>query len=166
MMKEEDAHTCGALLTALFVSKLLSAARIRVHMQIHISGWNQTTNFLLVYMQNSWCRRVWVYMNMSSISWKSTMWIWTSFILFFFFVCFVFLPKGCQLPEDKAATLSQVSCDWIVDSHDKLSRSVTEWCFSSATVTAQTSASTWCWKQSGYLLTTTLWLKDCSPTEM
>lgn len=45
-----------------------------------------------------------------------------------FFLCSLcfFLPKGRRLPEDKAATLSEVSCDWIVESHDKLSCSVTE----------------------------------------
>lgn len=159
MMKEEDTHTCGALLTALFESKLLSAAQIftpdtHPHANPHpyISGWNQTTNFLQEHVINI--------MKINDVNLN----IFHP-ILFLCLFCF-FLPKGCQLPEDKAATLSQVSCDWIVDSHDKLSRSVTEWCFSPATVTAQTSASTWCWKQSGYLLTTTLWLKDCSPTEM
>lgn len=124
MMKREDTHTCGALLTALFVSKLLRFLhRIRAHMQIHIqislAGIKPPTFCLCIsktvgvdvfeytgtchqYHENQRCESEHL------------------------FLCFVFLPKGCQLSEDKAATLSQVSCDWIVDSHDKLSRSVTE----------------------------------------
>lgn len=126
MMKGEDTHTCGVLLTALFVSKLLSAAQIvtpdtRPH--ISLAGIKPPTFCLCI------CKTVGVDVfectgtcHQYHENQRSESEHLSSYSLFV--LCF--LPKGCQLPEDKAATLSQVSCDWIVDSHDKLSRCLTE----------------------------------------